>query len=296
MLGLPNGLADRTSPVKVAFLGLLATGVFGVADYLTGIEVSFSIFYLIPVAYTTWYGSRRMGFAVGGVSALVWLVVDAIDQTYSHWLVAVWNAAARLAFFLVTGYLLGEVKQRLLQEVALARTDGLTEVLNARAFKDVSARLLQLAARNGHTTALGYIDIDNFKAINDERGHSEGDLVLKTVADTITRCIRSADVVGRLGGDEFAIFMPEVEHADVKKSYERIRKELMREVGSCGWPIGFSIGVAVFHHAPADIDDALKVADHLMYRVKTEGKNGLLCEEQKSLGGSAMWPKRVDSL
>ena len=294
MLQLPNGLANRTSPVKIAVLGLLITGTFGVVDYVTGPEISFSIFYLIPVAYATWYSSRRMGFVIGGISAVVWLIVDSFDRTYSHWFIPLWNATARLTFFLVTAYLLGEVKQRLSQEAALARTDGLTEVLNARAFKDFAARLLQLAARNGHTTALGYIDLDDFKTINDERGHSEGDLVLKTVADTITRCIRSADVVGRLGGDEFAVFMPEVEHADVKKSFERIRKELMREVGVSGWPVGFSIGVAVFHHAPSNIDEALKIADHLMYRVKLDGKNGLLCEEQKNYSKSTFWPNQVN--
>lgn len=294
MLQLPNSLANRPSPVKIAVLSLLMIGTFGFTDYLTGSEISFSIFHLIPVAYATWYSGRRMGFYVGGISAIVWLVVDSLDHTYSHWFVPLWNAVARLAFFLVTAYLLGEVKRRLSQEETLARTDGLTEVLNARAFKDFAARLLQLAARNGHTTALGYIDIDNFKTVNDERGHSEGDRVLKTVADSITRSIRSADVVGRLGGDEFAIFMPEVEHADVKKSFERIHKELMREVGVNAWPVGFSIGVAVFHHAPSNIDEALKIADHLMYRVKLDGKNGLICEEQKNYSKSTFWPNQVN--
>src|SRR5690606_6968921 len=123
---------------------------------------------------------------------------------------------------------------------------------------------------------------------------SEVDLVLKTVAETITRCIRSADVVGRLGGDEFAVFMPEVEHADVKRSFERICKELMRELGYSGWTICFSICIAIFHHATSNIDEALKTADHLMYRVKVNGKDGLLCEEQKNYSKSTSWPNQVN--
>jgi diguanylate cyclase (GGDEF)-like protein len=126
---------------------------------------------------------------------------------------------------------------------------------------------------------LGYIDVDHFKAVNDGYGHSEGDRVLKSVANTLTHCVRTTDVIGRRGGDEFAVFLPETDRAGAQVMFARIQKELKLTVVNGGWPIGFSIGVAVFVALPDLIDDALKIADSLMYRVKKGGKNKLIYEE-----------------
>lgn len=262
-------------------MGLALLALLGAIDYVTGFEVSFSIFYLLPIVLVTWYTQRWMGFFFCAVSAMVWLLVDYTSgHTYSNGLIPLWNSGVRLGFFLLTSHLLDRLKTSLNNEKALAKTDGLTGLFNAREFKSLSRHLFGVAARFHHPAVLAYIDIDDFKTVNDASGHSEGDRVLKTVANALTRCVRNTDVVGRLGGDEFAILLPEADHAGARILFENIREELAREGAAGGWPISFSIGVAVFSSVPSTIDEALKIADQLMYRVKKAGKNSIIYEEQ----------------
>ena len=140
-------LADR-SPFQVTVLGLVLLASVGILDHLPGYEISFSIFYLFPIVLVTWYGKRWLGFPFCGLAALVWLLVDySSGHPYSHHLIPLWNSGVRLGFFLVTSYLLAELKTLLDHEKILAKIDDLTGVLNARAFKDASRGLLELASR-----------------------------------------------------------------------------------------------------------------------------------------------------
>ncbi len=275
-------------PAVVIAVGLILAGLVGVIDYFTGFEFSISVFYLMPVGLVAWYAPRWAGFLLCGVSALIWLAADfAAGYIYSNWFLPIWNTGVLLGFFLSTAYLLDLLRARLRQEEILARTDSLTQVLNGRAFTELSERLLRLAERHRHSVALAYIDIDNFKAVNDHEGHSSGDRVLQTVAATIARCIRSTDILGRMGGDEFAVFMPETGHAGAQTAFSKIHGELSHVAADRNWPIGFSIGVALFANAPSSFDEALKIADSLMYHVKQTGKNDILCQEQTVVAGNA---------
>lgn len=291
MLTALKKFLDGRSPAQVIAFALALLAFVGTLDHLTGYELSFSIFYLLPIVLVAWYTPQWIGYSFCGLSAMVWLFVDNISgHTYSNGLVPFWNTGVRLGFFLVATYLLMQLKSNLEKEQALARKDGLTGVLNARAFKVRSHHLFELAARYHHPAALGYIDIDDFKAVNDTSSHSEGNRVLKTVANTLSRCVRTTDVVGRLGGDEFAILLPEADYADAQLMFGRIREELLRDGADGGWPIGFSIGVAVFSSVPSTIDEALKIADRLMYRVKKAGKNHIVYEEQDGDSKNAEQP------
>ena len=268
------------SPAAVAGFGLALVGLVGTIDFLTGYELSFSIFYLLPIALVTWFANRRTGFVLCGSSALVWILVDyASGHTYSHLMIAIWNAAVRLGFFTITTYLLGELQTQLRKEESLSRTDSLTQILNSRAFTEASHTILQLAARHHHSTVLGYIDIDDFKVVNDLSGHSEGDRVLTSVAHILSASLRTTDIVARLGGDEFAVLMPETDYAAAQMAFSRLHQELTQLAAIHRWAIGFSIGVAAFPTAPSSIDEALKVADGLMFRAKNSGKNKIIHEE-----------------
>lgn len=271
---------DSKSPAQVSVFGLCLLAAVAALDHYTGDELSFSIFYLLPILLVTWCARRWVGFLFCFFAATTWLLVDyASSHSYSNGLIPVWNSGVRLIFFLLTATLLGELKSLLEKEKLLAKTDGLTKVNNARAFKESSSRLLELAARYSHPVVVGYIDLDNFKTVNDDFGHSEGDRVLKAVANTLVKTVRATDVVGRLGGDEFAVFLPETDSDGAHLMFARIHEALQSSATQGGWPIGFSIGVALFFELPASIDDALKVADDLMYRVKKAGKNTLIYQE-----------------
>lgn len=272
---------DKRSSAQVTALGFTLLASVATLDYHLAYEVSLSIFYLIPIVVVALYAQRWTSFLFCGVSAAVWLFVDDMSgHLYSSSLIPIWNGCARLGIFLVTAYLLSELKVHLKLQYALASSDGLTGVLNTRAFREIFRSLLVLADRYTHPVVLAYVDIDGFKAINDTLGHLEGDRVLVSVANTIAQCVRVTDVVGRLGGDEFAILLPETDYAGAQIMFGRIRKALEQNAAERCWPIGFSIGVAVYKSAPSSIDEALKYADRIMYRVKKAGKNNIIYEEQ----------------
>jgi diguanylate cyclase (GGDEF)-like protein len=273
-------LLSNLSPLMIGLIGGLLVTVVGLLDYVTGNEISFSIFYLLPIIPVSWYAPRWMGFLTCGISALVWMYVDIkTGSEYSHWLIPVWNASVRLWFFFTVTFLLTRLKEQLGREASLARIDGLTELFNSRAFREVAERSRQQAVRYQHPVALGYIDVDNFKAINDQLGHAAGDRVLQAVAEALRGSVRATDVVSRLGGDEFAIFMPEVGADGARSAFRKIHAALSKVAEHNHWPIGFSVGVAIFEVAPDNIEVALKTADNLMYRVKDATKNDIIFEE-----------------
>lgn len=279
-VSLVNFLDSKSVAIVVA-MGLALLSSVAVLDHLTGYELSFSVFYLLPIVLVSWFSKRWVGYAFCLLSSCVWLLVDFMSShVYSNDLIPFWNSSVRLSFFLITSSLLIELKKRLSVERNMASTDGLTGLLNARVFKELTGSLLDLAKRHRHSVVLGYIDVDNFKGINDQLGHSEGDHVLREVAAILKESARTTDVVGRLGGDEFAVFLPESDLVGAKVLFGRMHEELTRAAAKRNWPIGFSIGVAGFPDAPDCTDQALKRADALMYRVKKSGKNNLVFEDQ----------------
>lgn len=133
----------------------------------------------------------------------------------------------------------------------------------------------ELARRHRRTLTLGYIDLDGFKAINDTLGHNEGDKVLKGVADVLARRLRKSDICARLGGDEFALLLPETGMPGAQHVCTELHHSLLAMAGQHQWPVGFSMGVAVFTAPQTSPGDAIKQADALMYQVKRAGKNSI---------------------
>lgn len=266
----------RPSPWAVTGLALSGALAIAVLDHLTGYEVSLSVFYLGPVALAAWYAGRPLGFALAFASAVIWLVADfTAGHQYSQLWIPFWNALVRLGFFAVTAYLLAALRFHLALERRLARLDPLTDVLNGRAFEDEGERLLTLAGRRGHPTTIAYLDVDDFKAVNDALGHRGGDELLRAVARSLIDGVRRTDLVARLGGDEFALLLPETDFDTARTVIARLRARLEQLPRDGSGPVSLSIGVATFATAPATLDDAIRVVDELMYRVKRKGKGGV---------------------
>jgi diguanylate cyclase (GGDEF)-like protein len=277
MLTLFNYLFAIRSSFLTLTVSIILVVILAFIDHITGFELSFSIFYLVPISLASWYHSRVSGIFICIFSSIVWLFVDySSGHHYSSAAIPIWNAIVRFGFFIWTAYLLSALKTRLQNEQKLARTDQLTGIMNASAFKESAKIYIDLAIRNNHSIALGYIDLDNFKTINDTRGHTEGDQVLKIVAAEMTDSVRTVDLIARLGGDEFAILLPETDYTGAQIVFNKIRERLTQAVKREGWSVGFSIGVAIFKQVPDSTDSAVKVADALMYRVKSAGKNQIV--------------------
>jgi diguanylate cyclase (GGDEF)-like protein len=280
MLKSVHAFLSRRSRLQLAAGALILIAAIGATDNFTGFELSLSILYLIPVAVCAWYAGTGLGFAACIVSAATWLLVDFTSgHEYAHPVIPYWNAGVRLSFFGIVAFLLVRLREALALQESLAQHDGLTGILNARSFRHEYALHVPLALRHRQCIALGYIDLDGFKGINDTLGHDVGDRLLMSVAAELERRLRASDAVARLGGDEFAVLLLQTNLEGARALFADMRERLIAMAAQHGWPVGFSIGVAVFHSPPEDAEDAIKLADALMYKVKSSGKNSLLFEE-----------------
>jgi diguanylate cyclase (GGDEF)-like protein len=222
------------------------------------------------------------------ISALAWLAVDVTSgRDYSSAFVPFWNAAVRLGFFVLVAALLASLRRHLRLEESLARVDGLTGVMTGRAFRQSAAEVIGLASRTERPFSLVYADLDDFKKVNDTRGHAEGDRALKTVASALMTSVRRTDLVGRLGGDEFAVLLPETDERGSREVIDKIRTGFTEAVDAAGWPIGASIGAAVFLEPPENPEQAIARADDLMYRAKKSSKNSTVFFEVPALPPSS---------
>ncbi|MGY1729836.1 diguanylate cyclase domain-containing protein [Geodermatophilus sp. SYSU D01062] len=150
---------------------------------------------------------------------------------------------------------------------ALATTDPLTGVPNRRVFLDRVGRAVRLAGR-GERAVVCIVDLDGFKAVNDQRGHAAGDEVLRSVAAALGRVVRETDTVARLGGDEFAVLAGSLLPADDVLLADRLRAAVA-EVGA-GFGVTGSVGCALVHPGD-DVAGVLHHADEAMYRAKAAG-------------------------
>lgn len=270
---------EAARPGAVAALAVVLVVLIGGADHLTGVELSFSIVYIGPIALAAWYGGRRAGLGMAVAGALVWLGVEvAGTPRWSHALIPLWNGTVRLAFFLLIVLLLHRLKSLLAMEQRHAREDSLTGAMNRRAFDQAAHAVLEQSRRRCAPLALAVVDVDNFKEINDSLGHAEGDRVLASVAGSLQDYFRQGDLVGRLGGDEFVVLLPDTSGDQARQRFLDLHRRLLEEAARQDWPIGFSIGVATFEQPLSSLDESLQVADALMYRVKYAGKNSILIE------------------
>jgi diguanylate cyclase (GGDEF)-like protein len=271
---------SQRSPNEIWVIALLLTVIISLADYVVGYEISTSLFFLIPIALATWYGTSRQGVFFAFLSAIAWHTIDTVftPHPYSHPLIPFWNTGVRLGLFLVATQFLTLLKSQSDSEKNLSRTDGLTGVMNGRGFAEAAEKMFELASRHGRPTTIAYIDLDDFKQVNDRHGHSEGDKVLQTVGEILLNSVRKTEVAGRLGGDEFAIALPETDEKGAQAVFNKLRKSLDQAMQEHNWPVGFSIGVISFDLPPANFDEAVRLADALMYRVKKSGKNHIIFE------------------
>ena len=271
-----NTYLNQQSKIVLLVFGLAMAILLGCVDFLSGFEFSFSLFYLVPISLVSWYIGRRAGLIVSIASAILWQTANYLaGEAYTNPLVPLWNTVTRLGFYLIVTLLLSELRHLWEQEKAISRTDFLTGALNTRSFYELAASELLRARRNQRPFTVVYLDLDNFKAINDCSGHSAGDACLRTVASSIQSTLRATDVLARLGGDEFAILMIDADNRGAQQLVPRLKQALETEMIRAGWQVTFSIGALTCVDIPASVDELLKLADQLMYRVKNNGKNGV---------------------
>jgi len=266
-------------PRSVTFmLSLVLIGCLGLIDYWTGPELSVSIFYLLPISLTAWLLGRRWAMVMSGIAMLSWLWADVAYGELRQGFIPYWNALIRFGYFLIVSYLFAFIRGRLERERILSRTDPLTGAMNKLAFSELAEHELNRVKRYQHPLSLAYIDLDNFKHVNDTWGHKTGDKLLITVVDTLQGVMRRTDLVARLGGDEFVVVMIETKPAEARQAFMKAQASLLTAMKENGWPVTFSIGIVTFLEPPETVEGLLHVADTLMYRAKRRGKNRVAYE------------------
>ena len=270
LAALDRVMAQRDAG-QIMALAVCGVAAVGYVDFLTGLQVSLSLFYLGPIALAAWYVGRWPGVCIAALSCIGWYIADAEHQ-YASLSIQIWNAMVRLEVFLVFALVLRSLRDHVLEERLLARTDSLTELFGRRAFLETLEHDLALAQRRNGAISLAYIDLDEFKTVNDTYGHLEGDRLLRTIGRVLRHSARRTDTAARLGGDEFALILPDTDSDGAHEVVRNLRKKFEEAFLSTGFKISCSIGVVTCVDATLSPERAIAAADELMYHVKRTGK------------------------
>ncbi|MEM7691820.1 MAG: GGDEF domain-containing protein [Pseudomonadota bacterium] len=247
----------------------------------------------IGVVSSTWVLQQRRGGRNAGDLALnAWVLLGLPVTAFGFWIG--WrnsyeNPVAAFGFYLsflptiLTGVglfaLLSFTLDAIEDSKALARTDGLTGLLNRRAFDDELVIAVARAERYQRELSLILLDIDNFKTLNDTYGHPAGDAVLRAIARVLLEKSRRIDVVARIGGEEFAVILADTPASAALRLAERLRQAVSNASSES---IGFtaSFGVANLQDIAGDPEELLREADKALYSAKENGRNRVRYADQ----------------
>jgi len=268
--------------------GVLLIALIYWLDQLTVSRIGFSLFYVLPVAAAGWFLGLVPSIILAAVATTGWFLAD---QSYWGWetpAIGAWNAVTRLIIFGSLGVgaarlrlehaALLEANEQLGQlldlESRVARTDPKTGLPNSRHLLEQLGREMSRSRREGRPIAILYIDLDDFKSVNDAYGHEGGDRALGLVAAGIKSVTRAFDVSARMGGDEFVVLLWNVDITEATSAASR----LLSEIGSVSgdFPearLGCSIGLVHCIRGEEEPEELIRRADHEMYRAKRSGKN-----------------------
>lgn len=269
-------ILEEQSHITINQLSIVMVFLLGLAQYLIGGKIDVSPFFVLPVLINSWYGNSRTGLFVATLSVLTIFVTRAsvastMLSPFDLLMVVLPNFLAYFTFTLLVIHF----RNALRFQVSVAETDSLTGIHNARSFRVAVTSELARSRRNNRVFSMAYIDVDNFKSINDLSGHAAGDRLLIEVARSLVSSLRESDVVARLGGDEYACLLPETSQDEARKAFVKTIFQLKQCAKRNQWPVSFSIGVITFEKLPADADHAIGLADRLMYLVKRKHKDDI---------------------
>ena len=261
-------------------------------------DISLELLYLIPIAACGWWLGVRVTALVALAAGAAFLAHDLASRAAFSLSLSLWHAFTLQIVFLtlgaavarvrVTQVRLAEANRRLSdhleQESLLARTDPRTGLPNVRAFLDHLSIEVARRRRDGRPLSVAYLDIDNFKQVNDIYGHGAGDDLLARIGVGIREAVRAGDVFARVGGDEFAVAFAETAGADVTTIAQRLAARI-RAVCSHYPKAGAdcSIGIASFDVVPEDPEAIVHCADAAMYRAKQQGKGRIVVSDEDAV-------------
>jgi predicted signal transduction protein with EAL and GGDEF domain len=202
-----------------AFISGLALALMAVAigaRYLVPPRFSVAFIFLLPVSFATWFLSWAAGAVIAVAGALFLFY---FDVRFTDAAAASWNAFINLVVGGTFVYIFAELRALYSREINLSRRDPLTGLLNRRGFMEAVITETHRMVRHRRPLTIAYIDVDNFKLMNDRYGHEAGDEFLTGLGRNMAARLRITDCLARVGGDEFAILLPETDEAAARRAY-----------------------------------------------------------------------------
>lgn len=274
------GTSNRDGPLFQEQLPRSPIGVYWSRSELDGKE-RLAAYRLVPDLGLVVYAGIESGSAFGAwQNRSLWFIGEVALTTTLILLLLAWGARMirREHRVQIRALEAESAAQQLGAELHQARRDPLTDLPARGLFLELAKGMHQSAGKKGFVLAFLYIDLDDFKAVNDRQGHDQGDKVLAMVAEIMRRTIRDGDLTGRLGGDEFVIclsgYVP-----DIRTVATSVADRIIKEVRDLDMGVGCSIGIAFTAGECSDLPYSLRVADAAMYRAKKMGKGSWAIHE-----------------
>jgi diguanylate cyclase (GGDEF)-like protein len=242
------------------------------------------MYYLWVVLYSAYFlGGIATAAQVALIAVAYAATLAAIDPgpiAVSRWL----STIGLVVGSAIVVHLLSKRTARLVAELEVAaRTDRLTGLPNRRAFEEQFDQEVARASRSRRPFALLLADLDRFKEINDRRGHVAGDAALAEIGRLLAAQLRGNDVAARVGGDEFAILLPETCADGAREIGARLAGAVREGLGTAGFPISLSVGVAAFGSDGLTLDDLMRAADEALYATKRPLQVGRIVDQHVAL-------------
>jgi diguanylate cyclase (GGDEF)-like protein len=267
------------SALQIALIAALAAADGGARSPL-------ALGFFVPILFAAVSYPLWSVVTIGALAVLTFLGLDVVMGPHDPGYLVFFSAALAAGAILCASQAQNQDRQRAGLE-RISRTDPLTGSLNRRGFEERLDAELSNSTRHGRPLALVLLDLDNFKEINDLKGHPAGDELLRWAVSTMKDVLRTADDVGRLGGDEFAILLPDTLRADAETIGGRIRDELSERIST-------SMGITSFPIDGTDSDELLKHGDAELYAAK-HGRSSWIAPVPRDLSWAAALAAAVDS-
>lgn len=246
-------------------------------DHLLGARWSLGLLYYLPVAFAAWRLGRDPALIAGIICSSFWVALAAHMSApgAAELPVLAWGLLTHLGSFSLVAVLVSEMRDLFERERILGRHCHLTGALTGRAFRDVLEETVTAARRRRAGLAMIYVDMDDFKSVNDRLGHAAGDAALEAFARGVGRALMPGDQFARTGGDEFVILMAD-RGPNARREIDRIRASALASLAESG-DVGATMG-AIIVPAGRDLEpgDLVRRADAAMYEAKRGGK-GSIC-------------------
>ena len=264
----PGGL-----PAWMVFAGgILAILLIATIDFLTNSHIRLSVLYVFPLAAIAFHCEQKHWVVAGFVLALACAFTNEFRDVGGSASFDI-DTGIFILTAILTVFMASAARQNYVLAMNIATTDWLTGLHNRRGFEAVADLEIARQKRYGGVFSLALIDLDDFKHLNDSRGHHVGDDALKLLAAILQEHTRQTDSAARLGGDEFAILMPNTRKNDCDSICQQLALKIAARMADEDFAITASIGCTTIETPPGSVSEVLKRADKAMYSAKQNGKS-----------------------